>query len=157
LIINKPLISVYDKVHRQSRFSILCVKDIHLPEQLTEQDCQEWGSGTDAAIGFWRLSYCCKLKKSMCCVKILCTPDCPLSQVALAVALAVAPAVTAAVAPAVALAVAPAVALAVAPAVATAVALTVAAAVALAVALAVAAAVALAIAVAAAVAPYRCS
>ena len=101
--------------------------------------CQKWGSGTDAAIGFWKLSYCCKLKKSTCCVKILCTLDCPLSPVALAIALAVAPAV----------------ALAVAPAVAAAVALAFAAAVALAVAVAIAAAVA--VAVAAAVAPCRCS
>ena len=69
---------------------------------------------------------CCKLPKSTCCVKILCTLDCPLSPVALAVAFAVA----LAVAPAVALAVARAVALAVAPAVAAAVALAVAAAVA---------------------------
>jgi len=59
--------------------------------KLDPQSCQEWGSGADAAIGLWSLSYCCKLKKSTCCVKILCTPDCPLSPVAVAVAVAVVP------------------------------------------------------------------
>jgi len=54
-----------------------------MPFSLTNR--REWGLGADAAIGFWRLSYYCKLKKSTCCVKILCTLDCSLSPVAIAV------------------------------------------------------------------------
>ena len=50
---------------------------------------REW-LDTDVVIGFWKLSCCCKLKKSICCVKILYTLDCPLFHcpaVALAVTL----------------------------------------------------------------------